>query len=657
MRLPKRFTLLAIAFGIFASTLGTALVALPQEVSAAGCGGTKLWFNRAPFCGYFKNKYDLYGQDVRIGGIPASVNTVAEFENMIIGDLNSGNKHKRTAALFLIYTMIGLPAGSDQTPSAATLNGYIDEWKDRLGSYANTSQNGAVSYGTNGSIDWSVWHHWSCGTKNTIYSDTNDDVAPFKMTTTNSDCGKASIQDDNIYIRDKAGKTIYVIRRACMNPIGAIGPLDDAPSLNYNLRPTVNVTVNGGAAGAVAEEGDTIQFSYVVVNSGTTPSDNTACNTYKQNYPQYHDDNPSPLGPDPGDVAGPNPGCPRDFGVGSTTVATESVTAAANTTYCRKLIVNPFKLNSGAKGKEVCIVVANQPYLKVFGGDVSVGNGQPTACATNADAAISTWNKRAATYAGAGTQYAVFAMSTIGDFASAQNLTGGAAEPTGLSFANTASDPANGDFGGSWGSTPCIADYYGNKPATTATLPANVSAMSGNTTYAATGNVSLTGGNINPGQKTSVYINGDLYITSDISYAGNWSANNIPLFEMVVKGNIYISSNVHRLDGVYISQGGTIYTCATGFSAITIDDGAFFNTCHSKLVVNGAFIANSIELLRTAASLGKSAANETSTATGAGTNAAEVFNFNPSVWMVQPVDSDGGTVDNYDAITSLPPVL
>ncbi|HSD56397.1 MAG TPA: hypothetical protein VLA92_04570 [Candidatus Saccharimonadales bacterium] len=646
-----------MAFFIFASTLFGAMFVIQQEVQAAGCGGTKLWFNRAAFCGYFKNQYDLYGTDVRVGGIPASVNTVTEFENMIIGDLNSGNARRRTGGLFVIYTMIGLPAGSDQTPTTAQLNGYIAEWRERLRSYANTSENGAMSYGTNGSIDWSVWRHWPCGTKNTLYQDNRNDVAPYKMSSTNSDCERSSVMDDNIYIRDTDGNTIYVIRRACMNPIGAIGPLDDAPQPNYNLRPTVNVSINGGAAGAVAEEGDTIQFTYVVVNSGTTPSVNTACNTYRQNYPRYQDANPNPLGPDPGDTAGPSPGCPRNFAVGSTTVVTESVTAAANTTYCRKLIVNPYRLNGTARGKEVCVVVANQPYLKVFGGDVSVGNGQPTACTTNADAAISTWNKRAATYAGAGAQYAAYAMSTIGDFATAQNLTGGAPEPTGLSFANTASDVANGDFGGSLSSVPCIADYYGDRPGSTTALPANVSSMSGNTIYGATGNVTLTGGNINPGQKTSVYIDGDLYITSDITYAGNWSAGNIPLFEMVVRGNIYISSNVHRLDGVYVAQGGTIYTCATGFAAINIDDGAFFNTCHSKLTVNGAFVADSIEFLRTAASLGRSAANETSTAAGVGTNAAEVFNFNPSVWMVQPVDNGEGAVDNYDAITSLPPVL
>lgn len=655
MKLPKRLTLLAVAFFIFAGTLVGALAVVQQEVSAAGCGGTKLWFNRAAFCGYFKNQYDLYGTDVRVGGIPASVNTVKEFENMITGDLNSGNARRRTAALFVIYTMIGLPAGSDQTPTAAQLNGYIAEFKQRIESYANTSENGAVSYGTNGSIDWSVWHHWPCGTKNTIYQDNRNDVAPYKMSKTNSDCAKTSVKDDNIYIRNKAGAAVYVIRRACMNPIGAIGPLSDPPSLNYNLNPSVNVSINGGGSNDTAEEGDTIQFTYVVANSGSTPSSATNCNTYKHDYAAYHDNAANPTGPDPGDVAGPNPGCPRNFGVGSTTVATETITAAANRTYCRKLIVNPYKLNAGARGKEVCVVVANRPYLKVFGGDVSVGNGQPTACTTNNDAAISTWNKRASSYAGAGAQYAAFAMSTIGDFATAQNLNGGAAEPTGLSFANTASDPANGDFGGSWGSAACIPDYYSKKPATTSNIPANVSVMTTGA-YAATGNVTLNGGQVNPGTKASVYVDGDLYITSDIAYAGNWGYGNIPLFELVVKGNIYVSSNVHRLDGVYISQGGTIYTCANGFTPLDVADGAFFNTCHSKLTVNGAFVADSIEFLRTAASLGTSSTGETSTVNGAGTNAAEVFNFNPTLWISQPAGSTG-TVDNYDAITSLPPVL
>jgi hypothetical protein len=254
----------------------------------------------------------------------------------------------------------------------------------------------------------------------------------------------------------------------------------------------------------------------------------------------------------------------------------------------------------------------------------------------------------------------VYALATITDFSSAQNLSAGAAEPAGLSFANTSTNVGAGNFGGSWGTATCIPDYYGRKPAATLPLPADVSAMTTGA-YFSNATASLPGGTVNPGEKISVYVNGDLYIGSDISYAGSWSAANMPLIEVVVRGNLYIGSGVHRLDGVYIAQkngaaGGTIYTCATSTTPLTLTGGAFFNTCNSKLVVNGAFVADSVQFLRTAASLGQSSVGETSNVTGVGTNAAEVFNFNPTLWMVQPNDTDG-SVDNYDAITSLPPVL
>ncbi|HEY5667858.1 MAG TPA: hypothetical protein VIR03_01710 [Candidatus Saccharimonadales bacterium] len=658
MMRTKRFILALGAFLIIAPLIGSATVFVQQASAAASCSDPVAWFGRARWCGYFYNRLEQFGPQVRIGGVPGSVNTAQAFIDMVMGDLGSGNAQRVTEAQFVILTMIGRGSGLPKSVSAAQIN----DWQSRVRSYANLSENGTTSSGSNGRIDWFVSSHWACGTRNTFYQATFNDIAPYIEAPSNGNCAKP-INDVHIYFRDASGAIIYVIRRACMNPLGQIGPLSSMPVPNFNLTPAVNVTVNGGAASS-AQVGDVVQFTYVVANSGSTASTNVGCSTYANVHSGYYAASGAPA---PGGSPGPDPECPRVFNVGSTTLASETITiATTNQTICRSLFVNPATLGGGERGVESCVIVAAEPYFKVFGGDISAGNGlatAPSTCVSNTNAAIISWNRRAsAGYAGAGAQYAAYALETITDFASAQNLAGGAAEPVGLSFANTSTNVGVGNFGGSFGSASCIPDYYSRMPATgTRPLPGNVSSMTNGAYYSASSVNPFVGGNVNPNNKISVYVNGDVFISSDITYTGAWNLSSTPLFELVVRGNIYISSNVHRLDGVYIAQangasGGTIYTCATTAAPIALTDGAFYNTCNSKLAVNGAFVANSVELLRTAATLQQATAAETSNAAGAGNNAAEIFNFSPSVWMVQPLDTSG-TVDNYDAITSLPPVL
>lgn len=311
---------------------------------------------------------------------------------------------------------------------------------------------------------------------------------------------------------------------------------------------------------------------------------------------------------------------------------------------------------------EACTIVASEPYVKAYGGDVSAGNGLVSSsgsCTQNPNAAIVSWNLEDAASNGAGTQYAAMALDKITDFATAQGNGGGAPPPSGLAFGNQSTNPGSGLFGGSFGSLPCIADYYGKKPSTTSALGTNVSTLTTGA-YSATGPVTLSGGNVNPNNRIQAYVDGDLYITNDITYVGSWSVDKMPLFELVVRGNIYIDKSVSQLDGVYIAQkqadgsGGTIYTCAT--SATPLDpkaDGSFYSTCKNKLTVNGTFTANQIQFLRT----NNTVADGQSDTIGS-SSAAEQFNFSPLLWVAQPqVTSGGGTANNYDAITSLPPIL
>ncbi len=241
------------------------------------------------------------------------------------------------------------------------------------------------------------------------------------------------------------------------------------------------------------------------------------------------------------------------------------------------------------------------------------------------------------------------------------------APPKGLSFSNTAGDST---YGGAFGKVDCIQDYYSRRllanPATVidpGSSVNNISSFQDGKTYIHNGDFTITsGGNTNPNQRTEVYVNGNVYIGGNITYNGSsWNMNKLPLLSIVATGNIYIGSGVSRLDGLYVAQGtgnrGIIYTCATGMGApVDPRGGGWYSACNRKLTVNGAFVAQRVELLRTFGDLANAQATDTSDSNGNGTNSAEVFNYNPAMWMIGPLNGSGKT-DNYDAITSLPPVL
>jgi hypothetical protein len=663
MKIIRRIFLVFSAFLIVVTALGFGTLGTIEKASAqSGCTAPAIGFGRWRWCGFYYNRFQSSGDFVRPGGLPAYVNTAQEFIDLMGADLGSGNAWRVTGAQFVIHTMIGRFLGLPKTVTGAEFT----DWSNRVRSYANISENGTQSFGTNGRIDWSMWWHAPCGIVNTYYQPAHNDVAPYLQSASNSDCEVGSVLDQFVVFRNTAGAEVYMIRRECMNPMGNIDPLSASPPPNFSLTPSIGTNVNG-VAGDVAQVGDSVEFRYSVNNSngaGTTPSTAVNCNTYATVYTGYHADGGPPPG---GSPAGPNPGCPRIFPVGNTVITTETIPiASANQTICRTLTVNPATWGGGERTtNEVCVIVANKPYLKLFGGDISAGGGLETApgtCTSFANAGIMAWNERAAGgYSGAGAQYAAYALQTITDFSTAQGNAGGAPVPVGLSFANTSTNAGLGNFGGSFGSASCIPDFWARRPASVLGLPPNVSSMATGA-YGATGTTTITGGNVTSGEKISVYIDGDAYISSNITYPGSWSSTNVPLFELIVRGNLYISGGVTQLDGIYIAQprsagvGGRIYTCATSATPITVTNGAFYNSCTNKLTINGAFLATSVEFLRTGGTLSQSTPGETTSSNGAGNSAGEVFNFGPAFWITQPLDTSG-RVDNYDAITSLPPVL
>lgn len=78
--------------------------------------------------------------------------------------------------------------------------------------------------------------------------------------------------------------------------------------------------------------------------------------------------------------------------------------------------------------------------------------------------------------------------------------------------------------------------------------------------------------------------------------------------------------------------------------------------CLKKLTFNGAVIAKQVKLLRTYSSLRNAALREPS----ATSQAAEVFNFSPEVYLTNdlPLPLTGGAnKGKYGSATTLPPVL
>ncbi len=292
------------------------------------------------------------------------------------------------------------------------------------------------------------------------------------------------------------------------------------------------------------------------------------------------------------------------------------------------------------------------PYLHVYGGDVTVGaapsySAGSSTCMSDANAGVFGWNNHTTDFSGAGAQYAVQALAQIRDFASA--IDSASTPATGLSLANnytppdsTQLDPTQGLFGGYFGATTGDCDFTSD-----ITTPPQ------------------DGATINPPNSVSgivtLYANTDVFITHDVVYSGSGSwvnASQIPYLRLVVVGaNIYIAPNVTQLDGLYVAEpdgtgaGGVIYTCATssGVPADLAVPGTY-DTCNQKLVVNGAFVAQSVEFLRTSGSLGDARPSDSL----ASNHAAEVFNYTPELWLPRGLNNLN---NNYTAITGLPPVL
>ncbi len=355
-------------------------------------------------------------------------------------------------------------------------------------------------------------------------------------------------------------------------------------------------------------------------------------------------------------------------------------------------VTTPSLASGVPAGTPTCERVVNKPYVQFFGNDVRAGSGytKNDGSCDQATGNITAFHRQGVDIppAGAGVQFAAFARGAIQEFATSilrNGLVSAPQQPEGLAFANT-----GGGESGKFGAVSCIPDYFSSKP-TTPTTNTDVYQIPNTPTKESiyikpsapyTTTLSLGGGNYGTGARKVLYVEGDVLITGNITYSGTWTKReDIPAIYVIAKGNIYISKDVTQLDGVYIAQpdpaklgSGTLNTCVVATpktrllpTPITFylptpitNMGDLTNpgqiNCLKKLTFNGAIIAQRVKLLRTFSSLRNAQYTESS----ATSNAAEIFNFSPEVYLANdlPLPLTGGvSKGKYNSATTLPPVL
>ncbi len=305
------------------------------------------------------------------------------------------------------------------------------------------------------------------------------------------------------------------------------------------------------------------------------------------------------------------------------------------------------------------------PAIQAFRGDVIAGAPifESGGCSTSGAGEVQTYNQGSSgSYKGSGGQLGVMSRGSIIEFVSASLRTASPTKPNGLSFSNT---PTPGNFAHlSLSCTNYFSDY---DDAVASTTNAGFIANALPTTFGAERILSHRGNLIIPGYspfpgKITVYVNGDLSVIGNIQYTNGYaSVASIPNVRFIVRGNIYISPNVTRLDGTYIAMpvdaanGGAVFTCSPIGTSPEYDELKDNCAKATPLRFYGSVLAKYIHLHRLAgtsndANIGADYNDPTLT--------GETFVESPLHWIVRPQTSGtAGQSTKYESVTKLPPVL
>lgn len=231
--------------------------------------------------------------------------------------------------------------------------------------------------------------------------------------------------------------------------------------------------------------------------------------------------------------------------------------------------------------------------------------------------------------------------------------------------------------------------FYNAVTVTDATsYPGSLSSLSspsggGTSYYQASGGTNFSG-NLNPGTRAVVYVNGDANITGNIIAYGaagvsgslptnpdtGGSTNNlnqtftnlvdIPSLTIVATGDININGSVTTIDANLVSKNGRVITCAGSDGGGTKTELGIGSTqCANKLKINGAVASKESPILHRIFGAGNTI--DTTSNTNQWNNlmnssSSEWFNYTPNVWLTPYLNGGGDTPNNYTTVqvTNLP---
>ena len=241
-------------------------------------------------------------------------------------------------------------------------------------------------------------------------------------------------------------------------------------------------------------------------------------------------------------------------------------------------------------------------------------------------------------------------------------------------FANTGNVRNASNRGGYLnGSAPyfhCVKDYYDDTQSSPGNSSGNLQSdintcgLGKKCQYKYLGDLTIGGANLpvdanGVSNQVTLYVDGNVTISGNIKYPSIFDAStpdHMPYLTIIAKGNIILTDGVTQLDGLYIAQptnsgNGAFATCNNGNDVLSPDPAASQNPCNSQLVVNGAVIAQHVELLRSHGTLHQ----PPSDVNGVGANPAEIFNFVPS--MVIGTPAFPASFGQAEGLYNLPPVF
>lgn len=333
--------------------------------------------------------------------------------------------------------------------------------------------------------------------------------------------------------------------------------------------------------------------------------------------------------------------------------------------------------NSYAASNIKCVKIGKRPQIQINGSDSYANKGFTSSKYSDIEL-----NYQRGSYSQYGLLTGSGSSSNFGSAGHTFSKSSNASKACQLGWANTS---CNNSFspGG------LTHTFYNAVTVTDATsYPGSLSSLSspsggGTSYYQASGGTNFSG-NLNPGTRAVVYVNGDANITGNIiaygaaGASGNLPTNpdaggstnnlnqtftnlvDIPSLTIVATGDININGSVTTIDANLVSKNGRVITCAGSDGGGTKTELGIGSTqCANKLKINGAVASKESPILHRIFGAGNTI--DTTSNTNQWNNlmnssSSEWFNYTPNVWLTPYLNGGGDTPNNYTTVqvTNLP---